>query len=251
MGLSIRARLTRKLTYRLDLSPLPAGTGRGVVSFTFDDFPLNAWTNGHPILRERGYRGTYYAAGRFMGREENGLAYFDAASLRAVAEAGHEIGCHTFGHESSFEASRAEYLASVMRNDAFLRDVLPGYEPTSFAFPFGHAAPGARRSLRKLFAACRGIEPRLDTDRPDASLLPAFSLDTRTSDRRDWEAIVARAAREGRWLIVFTHDVSDEPSPFGCTPAALARVADLAVGHGLEGRPVGEVVAAAGRTPPD
>ena len=34
----------------------------GVVSFTFDDFPRSAWSNGGAVLEEYDVRGTYYAA---------------------------------------------------------------------------------------------------------------------------------------------------------------------------------------------
>ena len=45
---------------------------------------------------------------------------------------------------------------------------------------------------------------------------------------------VARAAEQGAWLILFTHDVQAEPTEWGCTPQALARVADAAAGLGLD-----------------
>ena len=36
------------------------------------------------------------------------------------------------------------------------------------------------------------------------------------------------ARRRKAWLILYTHDVADRPSPFGCTPAALGRLMDRA-----------------------
>jgi peptidoglycan/xylan/chitin deacetylase (PgdA/CDA1 family) len=49
----------------------------------------------------------------------------------------------------------------------------------------------------------------------------------------DGEAIarawIDRAAARRAWLIVYTHDVVESPSPFGCTPGALARLIDHAL----------------------
>jgi hypothetical protein len=34
-----------------------------------------------------------------------------------------------------------------------------------------------------------------------------------------------RAAKQSAWLILYTHDVAEAPSPWGCTPGTLARLA--------------------------
>ena len=54
----------------------------------------------------------------------------------------------------------------------------------------------------------------------------------------DGEAVAARwldeAARRKGWLVLFTHDVRETPSPFGCTPQVLERLADKARDLGFE-----------------
>ena len=42
------------------------------------------------------------------------------------------------------------------------------------------------------------------------------------------------AERRKAWVVLYTHDMADTPSPYGCTPAALARLADEAVARGFE-----------------
>jgi peptidoglycan/xylan/chitin deacetylase (PgdA/CDA1 family) len=42
------------------------------------------------------------------------------------------------------------------------------------------------------------------------------------------------ARRRNAWLILFTHDVRETPSPWGCTPAAFERLIDRAVADGFE-----------------
>lgn len=239
---SLVSRAVRKLTYPIPLARTPLSLERGAVSFTFDDFPLSAWENAAPILHEAGFRGTYFVAGCFAGRTIDGLRYFERETLRAVAEAGHEIGCHTYDHANAFEEGTTNYVASVDRNMRFLRDSLPDYEERAFAYPFGSASLGARRALIRRFATLRGIQPRQAAGTVDRTLLPSYSLDMRTAHKRDWPAIIERAAAERAWITVFTHDVSDDPTEFGCTTGMLRDVVQLAREHGLDGRTVSEVM---------
>jgi peptidoglycan/xylan/chitin deacetylase (PgdA/CDA1 family) len=54
----------------------------------------------------------------------------------------------------------------------------------------------------------------------------------------DGEAIARRWLERARlsnaWLILYTHDVAKDPSPWGCTPEALQRLIDQAVADGFE-----------------
>jgi peptidoglycan/xylan/chitin deacetylase (PgdA/CDA1 family) len=43
-----------------------------------------------------------------------------------------------------------------------------------------------------------------------------------------------RARGRRAWLILYTHDVADDPTPWGCTPSALERLADSALAAGFE-----------------
>ena len=52
--------------------------------------------------------------------------------------------------------------------------------------------------------------------------------DRRTATRLD------RAADRKAWLSLYTHDVQAEPSPWGCTPEALGRLADAAKARGFD-----------------
>jgi peptidoglycan/xylan/chitin deacetylase (PgdA/CDA1 family) len=42
------------------------------------------------------------------------------------------------------------------------------------------------------------------------------------------------AAERKAWLILYTHDVADSPSPWGCTPEALGHIADAAKARGFD-----------------
>ena len=60
---------------------------------------------------------------------------------------------------------------------------------------------------------------------------------------RAGEAAVARAAAAPGWVIFFTHDVSEAPSPFGCTPAMLAYALERLAIEGIDVIPVRQAMA--------
>src|SRR3954447_15682546 len=108
---------------------------RAVASITFDDFPKNAWGAGGPVMAKHGVRGTYYTAGGFCGRTENGTVFYDETDLKELAAAGHEIACHAFGHQPTPTLTSEELAADAERNKEFLRSFLGGDAPVSYAFP--------------------------------------------------------------------------------------------------------------------
>ena len=83
------------------------------------------------------------------------------------------------------------------------------------------------------FSLLRALHHGVIETGADLNQAPAVGI-----EGAEGEAIAARwldeaASRKG-WLILFTHDVKDAPSPFGCTPAALERLVDKAVAMGFE-----------------
>jgi len=76
----------------------------------------------------------------------------------------------------------------------------------------------------------------------DLNQLPAVGIagEDGESFARRW---IDRAVDENAWLILFTHDVRENPSLWGCTPAALDRLAAHARAAGCDIRTVGEVLA--------
>jgi peptidoglycan/xylan/chitin deacetylase (PgdA/CDA1 family) len=202
---------------------------RPVASVSFDDFPKNAWTQGGPVLARHGVRGTYYTAGGFCGRTVEGMEFYDGDDLKALAAAGHEIGCHGFGHQPTPALSNAELESDLGRNWAFLKPFLNGKTPVSYAFPFGRVSPRTKTFYSARFASLRGVHPGINIGSVDLAQLNVVSLEARLWDQDAIEASIQQVLHNNGWLILYTHDVSDKPSPYGSTPGmldwALGRVA--------------------------
>ncbi len=52
------------------------------------------------------------------------------------------------------------------------------------------------------------------------------------------KSLIERSARPRSWLIFFTHDVGETPSPYGCTPALFEHALESALTLGCQVLPV-------------
>jgi peptidoglycan/xylan/chitin deacetylase (PgdA/CDA1 family) len=224
---TVLGKLRREAARVLSRRPLPHPIVGPMVSFSFDDVPLSAATAGAAILEEAGARGTFYVCGGFASGEagDNG-PYADWATLVALAARGHEIGCHTYGHRNCAQAGPGQAQAEARRNQAaFVDNGLP--RPVTFAFPFGDVSPRAKTALSSDYQMLRATWPGLLRQGGDLDAAPAVAIEGASAfdTARTW---LERAAAERAWLILYSHDVSQTPSPFGCTPQSLARAVRLA-----------------------
>jgi len=221
-------RLLERASAGLRVKTLPMRNKRPIVSFTFDDFPQSAARCAGPILERHGMRGTFYAAGGLCGQTIDGIAYYDSADLAALSAAGHEIACHTFAHVRVSSLGAAALAEDIERNAACLRGQgVPVLE--NFSYPFGAVSPAAKLALQRRFHSCRGIKPGINAGTADLGLLRATSLYGNAVDPRIVD-LIGRAVASNGWLIVYTHDVSERPSPYGCTPEVFAELVDRVAG---------------------
>jgi peptidoglycan/xylan/chitin deacetylase (PgdA/CDA1 family) len=216
----------------------------GTLSICFDDFPRTAWTEGGRILRGHEVRATYYVCGALCATVFDGEAMFQASDLRAIHAAGHELGCHTFTHASCLRGSTADLDRSIHDNDAFVRREVGDVRLRSFAYPYGDASVTTKRFLIDHFACIRGVEAGINVDQLDLGQLKAVGLEVgkRTFDEVKDYLLHAAACRG--WVIVFTHDVQDRPSRYGCRPDDLDRLLRLAKAGGLRVLPVNAALSA-------
>jgi peptidoglycan/xylan/chitin deacetylase (PgdA/CDA1 family) len=241
--MTLQDALNRRITQRLPLKPVLSRLSAPVASITFDDFPKSAWTTGGDILEQHGVKGTYYVAGGFDGRTEDGLRYFDAEDLKAVAAAGHEVGCHTFSHERTCSLDSASLMDDVERNAAYVQDVLGDYALSSFAYPYGEASPRTKLKFAKRFPTSRGIRKGVNTGLVDLSQLKAVGVEAWWWTPGYIESMIKKARQENGWLIFFTHDISDQPSPYGATPGMLEHCIAALKAEGVEILPVKHALA--------
>lgn len=229
---SLKGKLRRRLVRLAHRRPLRAGPARPMVSFTFDDAPLTAATVGAQILEQRGLRGVYYVSAGLAGQDGPMGRYAEAADYRRLAEDGHEIACHTYSHLDCGRADERTASVDVDRNAETLTAWgLP--TPRNFAYPYGDVAAGPKAALEPLFGSMRALHHGLVARGSDLNQMPAVGIEGSEGEALGLHWLAA-AARRGAWLILYTHDVREDPSPWGCPPTTLERLTDRALADGFE-----------------
>src|SRR6185295_19297 len=216
-----RARFSHRMAMHLRVEPYRLRNATPMVSFTFDDVPKSAATVGAAVLEAHDVRGTFYVIGSQVGTSSPLWDMVDGDDVVAVHRRGHEIACHTFSHKRACDLDAETLNAEIARNQHYLRSLDPSIHIENFAYPFGYGSFVRKRQLKTLFKSCRSIVPGVNSGAIDLQFLRAMPLIDRRIDHEGIERAFDQAQTDNGWLIFYTHDVADEPSPYGCSPALL------------------------------
>jgi peptidoglycan/xylan/chitin deacetylase (PgdA/CDA1 family) len=209
-----------------------------IVSFTFDDFPCSAVDVAARMLEECNLTATFYASLGLMGQTAPTGKIFDLDRLKALQTRGHELGCHTFDHCHAWNTQPAEFEASIIRNAETLAQLIPEAVFRSHAYPIALPRPGTKRRVGKYFACCRGGRQTFNLGRVDLNNLAAFFIEKSRHNLAVIRDLLTRNAQQRGWLIFATHDVCDNPTPYGCTPAVFEAVLQATIESGAKVLPV-------------
>lgn len=117
----------------------PAGKS---VAITFDDGSETDLIAAAPLLRERGFNATFYAATGFLGKP----GYLSPAQLRELSAHGFEIGCHSMTHAYLDDLDQRELRSEIADAGKKLEDLL-GKRVEHFS------CPGGRYSVKAIDTA--------------------------------------------------------------------------------------------------
>jgi peptidoglycan/xylan/chitin deacetylase (PgdA/CDA1 family) len=230
---NFKARASNRLARHLFAAPMQLGNSQPMVSFTFDDIPLSAATIGAPLLEDFGGRGTFYVAGGLVGQPNNHCEGIDRDGIVQLRRSGHEIACHTFSHRRAIDLDAATMATEIARNRRFLEGLDASIKLENFAYPYGLATVARKRQLTHNFRSARGILPGVNSGTIDLQFLRSTPLIDKDIDRAGIDRVFDEAVATNGWLIFYTHDVADTPSPWGCTPGLLRYALDAAKRHNM------------------
>lgn len=213
-----------------------------VISFSFDDFPKSAIQVGGSILKQFGLAGTYYASLGIIGQDTPSGRIFDPADLKLVCEQGHELGCHTYSHCHSWETASEDFEQSIIKNRVALGNLLPSRAFQTFSYPISYPRPFTKARVAKHFLGSRGGGQTFNVGLTDLNLLSAYFLEKTRNNFDAVKDVIDRNRQARGWLIFATHDISDHPTPFGCTPGFFEAAVRYAVESGACIRPVADAL---------
>lgn len=231
----LAAKARRRLTQWRAARPAHLRFAEPVLSICFDDFPKSAADIGARILEQDGARGSFYAAAGLSDTDGPCGRNFTAPDLARLAAAGHEIGCHSFDHTDCARRGAYETLLDLSRNRYALEAMGHTAPLQTLAYPYGETTTDLKAALPLRFICARGVLPGLNVGAVDLAHLRAYPL---FGDLGRVHRALKLAAQRNAWMIVFTHDVSDTPSPWGTSGADLEALLNAAREFGLAVTPI-------------
>jgi peptidoglycan/xylan/chitin deacetylase (PgdA/CDA1 family) len=244
--LPLQARVSNRLSRYFSTTPLRLRNERPMVSFTFDDFPESAATDGVSILDQYDAKATFYVSGAEVGKWSGHWQGVGADGIVELYRRGHEIGCHTFSHQPATELGATRLAAEIAQNRNYLIGLEPSIQIENFAYPYGLGSVWRKRQLAKTFRSSRGIIPGINSGVVDLQYLRSTPLINRNIDGEGIDRVYDGLVDANGWLIFYGHDVTAEPSPFGCTPSLLRHALDAAAKRGVAIMTVAGALNAAG-----
>lgn len=225
---SLRGKLKRRLTYWRTARPLKHTPKRGVVCFTFDDFPRSAAEHGAEALAAFNLPATYYVCTGMRGHTNVMGEMYCEETLAEIVRLGHEVGAHTHSHLDCSQVDPAIVRQEITDNLDGLTALGQRQAVAHFAWPYGETTFQNKSALDDLVSTARGILPGINREGSDLMQLSAFELTPEPWTTERAVRAIEKTARTGGWTIIFTHDIQRSPSPFGTTPEAFKHIVKLA-----------------------
>ena len=217
----IAGRITNRLIERLPGPQIDVTTTTPIVSFTFDDVPDTALTHGARILERYGARGTFYISGGLANRREADRTLISPEGCAELRDRGHELASHTFAHPNVRHLYGNALAHDIERNREYLSRIEPTPARRNFAYPYTAGSFRARALLAREFRSMRGGLYGINRGRVDRTYLRGIPIEQPESSVLALRNTVDELVRNPGWAIFFGHDVSEQPTPYGCTPESF------------------------------
>jgi peptidoglycan/xylan/chitin deacetylase (PgdA/CDA1 family) len=205
----------------------PFEPGDALIIITFDDGNETDYSAALPLMEARHIKGTTYVTTSLIGEK----GYLTWEQLSRLAAAGWTIGCHTATHPRLSELNPAQIEGELLASEqAFLEQGFPA--PRHLAYPHGDYNDDVVALVQQHRLTARAITEGvpLDPIAPDLFRIQASQL--YVQDCQSLSAAfgsIDRAIQEGSILLFYTHDVSEDPSPYGAHPFQFMEVLDYIV----------------------
>ncbi|ACT59649.1 polysaccharide deacetylase family protein [Hirschia baltica] len=228
---TLPAKLKRRMTQWRHAAPVDVSNTQFHVSYTFDDFPMSA-VNGADILESHDGHAAFYACTKMIGTHGAYGDMYDIKTMLDLENRGHEIGAHTHSHLDCAQSKRETVLNDIDANISALMEAGLKKRPTSFAYPYGETLFDTKKEVFKKFDLCRGILPGINVGKVDLAQLRCFELNENPATRIRAINAIEEAGKTGGWVIIFTHDVSPQPTAYGTTTGIVEELCQLSKAAG-------------------
>ena len=216
------------------------------VTLTFDDTTVNSWFNMNNTFLKYGAKATFFISHFFS------LDTLKINKLKTLQSNGSEIGCHSYNHKGV----KTDYNSDIGRIDEYLNEqIIPainlmqdsGFNPVSFAYPYGEHEKHYDNAVRAYFPYIRltfdDFESKLYQQREiyhtsllKYNLLSGAGIDSDFENSiNEIENSLIKARKNGEIVIFYAHDiVNDANQSYNILPQTLEKVLEISRNLGLK-----------------
>jgi peptidoglycan/xylan/chitin deacetylase (PgdA/CDA1 family) len=199
-------------------SPAGADDPQAQLSITFDDSYKSQFLNAFPIMQKHGLTGTEYVTTRDIGgaTEDPIWTPMDWSDIRALKDAGWEIGSHTVSDPHLPTLDDKQLVDELHYSSLHIAREL-GQAPVSFAAPYGEVDARVRTAISKVYQnsatagdGAGGGAGINDPAKVDRYAISRLVVTRNTLPEEACEAVDDAAAKKV-WLVLSFHQVVDNP----------------------------------------
>lgn len=229
---TLLARVNRRLMPFRAQKTLKLKLDKPIVSFSFDDCPKSVVENALPALEQEQWRATLYMSMGLCETTNHLGLHMSESDVKAAYNSGHEIADHTYDHIDALNVSHQEFEKNIDKNQAHLNAL--GIPPSkTFAYPYGQLNLAVKKIIDKKFTGGRGITSHINTTHVDLNQISSNRL-YGGQKYHNLLADIEKLKDTPGWITIYTHDVRDNHSKFGCNMQHLKAVIEAVKNAGAE-----------------
>ena len=234
-------RISRKFIPHFAQRNLQFELSKPIVSISFDDFPKSVMDKALPLLDKYGWKATFYVAAGLENITNHLGLHYSRIDLTRLRDEGHEIGCHTYHHLNIAELSERRSAEQIQSNEKAMKSLGHHIPVHTFAYPFGETSIVRKKQLANRFASMRGIMPGIHYGKVDLNQIKSVPIYSGPNMPKTLKFIDSLKDRPG-WLTLFTHDIRNTPSEWGCTVEDFEMALDSIYKSGAVVMPIQQAV---------
>ena len=214
-------------------------------ALTFDDYGIESWYAMRDTFLKYKVKATFFVSNFHT------LSEVDINKLKTLESDGHEIGCHTFDHEGvgrdyHYDNSRINEYLSKQIIPAFNNMKDAGFNPVSFAYPYGERNEAYDNAVKAYFPYLRTtasdhnrrlsqLEEIFHKKGKHYSILAGDGMDNHYHHKLDEirEAFI-KARENGEIITLYSHRIEDDNSSYAISPQKFKNIIKIAQEVGLE-----------------
>ena len=207
-------------------SPVIKPFEQPLVTVTFDDGWESVYTQAAPLLQKYGIPTTQY----ILSGEEANKGYMTFEQVKALQQAGHDIGCHTVSHPDLTTLNATDLANQLTGCKSTLESKL-GLQINDFASPYGSANPTTISAIQNVFRSQRNTNGDITTNQADdqdiniAANFNRYNIIAVTVRKDTTEAEINSAidytVKHNGWLVLTYHDIDNTNSTFALDSKSL------------------------------